>query len=176
MTMAMSAARAVRAAARGFTILELVLVLIVVGVAGVVAVDRFLYYQELAEKAAMDATLASFKMGLQIRSAELAISNGQSAAGGLENENPVRWLAEAPANFAGEYPARPQPGQWYFVARDATLVYVPSSSRYLTLPKGTNGELRFKIKLNRDVAPASAGGSRMPEGVSIVATSEYQWF
>ena len=146
-------------APRGFTVLELVLVFIVVGVAGTIAANRFFYYQELAEKATMDATLASFKMGLQIRSAELAISNNQSQAGGLEKENPVRWLAEPPANYAGEYPAHPQPGHWYFDAKDAALVYVPNSTRYLQLSTAGNSELRFRVKLKYDVVQTPAGGA-----------------
>lgn len=161
---------------RGFTVLELILVIIVAGIAGLVAFDRFLYYQELAEKATVEATLASFKMGLQIRSAELAISNNQSQSGGLERENPVRWLAEPPANYAGEYPTRPAAGQWYFDPKDATLVYVPSSSRYLTFSTSGNGELRFRVRLKYDVVQTAAGSARMPAGISIVATNEYKWF
>jgi general secretion pathway protein G len=169
-------ARGVRNGPRGFTVLELVLVFIVVGIAGIIAANRFLYYQELAEKATMDATLASFKMGLQIRSAELAISNNQSQAGGLERENPVRWLAEPPAHYAGEYPAHPQAGHWYFDAKDAALVYVPNNTRYLQLSATANSELRFRVKLKYDVVQTPAGGARMPAGISIVATPEYRWF
>jgi len=168
--------RAARRGSRGFTVLEMVVVLIVVGLAGIIAANRFLYYQELAEKAAMDATLASFKMGLQIRSAELAISNNQSQSGGLARENPVRWLAEPPANYAGEYPERPQSGQWYFDPKDAALVYIPNNSRYLQLSNGGNKELRFRVRINYDVVPTPAGGVRMPAGISIVASPEYRWF
>ena len=165
-----------RDALRGFTVLELVLVIIMVGIAGLVAANRFLYYQELAEKATMDATLASFKMGLQIRSAELAISNNQSQSGGLERENPVRWLAEPPANYAGEYPAHPQAGHWYFDPKEASLVYLPNNNRYLKFLTEGNGELRFRVRLKYDTVQTAAVSARMPAGISIVAATEYSWF
>src|SRR5471030_546096 len=83
--------------AAGFTMIELILVIVLVSVLAVTAIDRLFYYQERAEKAAVEATLAALKMGLRIRLAELTVTNKQNLAAELERENPVRWLDEPPA-------------------------------------------------------------------------------
>jgi type II secretory pathway pseudopilin PulG len=162
--------------ARAFTVLELVVVIVVVGAVGLFGIDRLYYYQELSEKAAMDATLASFKMGLQIRSAEIAISNRASGAGALDRENPVRWLDAPPPNYGGEYRAPAAAGLWYFAPAEAELVYVPNNVRYLQLSKAGATELRFKVQLKYDVIDTSSGTARMPVGISIVAVTDYKWF
>jgi len=161
---------------RGFTLIELILVICLVSVFAVVGVDRLFFYQERAEQAAMEATLASFKMGLQIRSAELSIANQRNNVGALERENPVRWLDAPPANYAGEYRTPTEPGKWYFAPDAAELVYVPNNTRYLRLPDGAAIELRFKVRLKYDDIDSAAGKSRVPAGIRIVAQTEYKWF
>jgi general secretion pathway protein G len=166
---------AVMQGARGFTMIELILVVVLVSVVAVVGIDRLLYYQERAEKAAMDATLASFKMGLQIHSAELAIANQLSDVATLERENPVRWLDAPPPNYGGEYRSPGEPGNWYFAPKQAELVYVAKNNSYLRLPGETN-ELRFKVRLRYDDIQIADGKNRVPVGISIVAVTPYNWF
>ena len=131
----------------GFTLIELILVLIVISVLGVTALDRFRYYQERAEKAAMEATLAAFKMGLQLQLAELIVTNKQMAVAQLERENPMRWLQEPPGNYLGEYTTPTQPGNWYYAMNEHELVYVPNNSAYLDTRRSANKELRFRVAI-----------------------------
>ena len=95
-------ARRFPAGIAGFSQLELVVVICVAGVIAIVAAERFLYLEERAEKAALEGVLAGLKMGLQIRMAEMLMTNQQAGIGALEKENPVRWLQQPPGNYAGE--------------------------------------------------------------------------
>ena len=76
---------------RGFSLLELVVVIIVASLIGTALLNRLRLYQELAERAAMESTLRLIKTGLQLRLAELIIANRQGEAGRLETEDPTRW-------------------------------------------------------------------------------------
>lgn len=167
---------AARRARGGFTLIELIVVIVLVSVVALLGAERLFYYQERAEKAAMDANLASFKMGLQIRSAELTISNQPGSIAALERENPVRWLDTPPSNYAGEYRSPPEPGHWYFVPDKAELVYVPNNAAHLKLSGGTAGELRFKIRFRYDDIDTADGKRRILAGVGVVPVTAYEWF
>ncbi len=163
--------------AAGFTLIELIVVIALVSVLAVTALDRLFYYQERAEKAVMDATLAAVKMGLRIRLAELTVTNKQNVAAELERENPMRWLDEPPANYAGEYRAPGARGTWYFATQARQLVYVPNNTSYLRWeqPEGER-ELRFQVKLRYDEMETAGGKSKSPAGIAIIASRPYRWF
>ena len=159
----------------GFTLFELIVVICVAGVLAAAAIERLLYYQELAEKAAMESVLAGTKMGLQIRMAELIITGNQARMAELEQENPMRWLDEPPASFAGDYRVPARGGSWYF-ARDARqLVYVPNSSRHLQFG-GDAAELRFQVKLRYAEMDGGSGRMKTLSGVALEPVVPYRWF
>lgn len=161
---------------RGFTLVELMAVIVITGVLATVAFDRLLYYTERAEKAAMDATLAATKMGLQIRLAELIMANRQMAAVELERETPMRWLAEPPPDYIGEYRAPPKPGNWYFATAARQLVYVPNNTSYLQWNQEDNKELRFQVRLYYDEIEIAGGKVRSLTGVRLLPVRPYRWF
>ena len=160
----------------GFTLIELILVLLVVCLLSATAIDRYLYYQERAEKLAMEATLAAIKMGLQIRLAELIITNRQTVAAELERENPIRWLDEPPANYAGEYRVPPKAGNWYFAAGARQLVYVPTNTSYLQWGQAASGELRFQVGLRYNAIETADGKAQALAGIGILPAQAYRWF
>ena len=66
----------------------------------------------------------------------------------LEAANPAQWLSEQPANYAGDFPVIPQPGNWYFDAGTSELVYVVNSVRGFTMNTGSAAkQLRFRVKV-----------------------------
>ena len=158
----------------GFTLIELILVICLVSVLAVAAAERFLYYQERAEKAAMESVLAGVKMGLQIRMAEMFMTNQQVKASELESENPMRWLQEPPVTYAGEYATPVKSGYWYYAARDHELAYVPTSSSFLDTGQPGSKELRFRVVIRYE-SNAITGG-RTPAGVGVVPVREFKWF
>lgn len=161
---------------RGFTLLELVIVIAIYSVLIGVLLDRLNYYQELAEKAAMESTLRTIKTGLQIRLAELIVTNRQAEAASLEAEDPVRWLDDKPPNYGGSYRKPPKPGAWYFDAPERQLVYVVNVGNRLELGAGQEPkELRFQARLVKDRVQAAGGPVEGVSGVTLAPVRPYRW-
>lgn len=162
--------------ARGFVMFELVVALVIISVLLAVLLDRLRFYQEKAEQAAMEYTLQAVKTGLQVRLAELIMTQRQREAAQLEVENPTRWLSKMPADYAGDYREPPQPGTWYYDASERQLVYVPNNSAHLEVAEtGGVKQLRFEVKLVRH--QVAVFGSRVGgiAGVRLVAVYPYRW-
>lgn len=137
--------------ARGFTLIELVVVISVVALLFGVAMDRLLRYQEMGERAALERTLAAINVALTMKFAAY-VSAGQPQ--GIEAEvgrNPVSLLARVPEGYLGEL-FSPQAASlprasWYFDRQNGELVYLPSRRRYLSAGAGSPESLRFRVTL-----------------------------
>jgi type II secretory pathway pseudopilin PulG len=162
--------------ARGFTLFELVVAIMIATALGTVFLERLRFYQEIAEKASMEATLRQIKTGLQIRLAELIIANRQGEAVQLEIEDPTRWLDTPPSNYAGLYREKPGPGAWYFDARQKQLVYVANVGDRLKLDGATGSkEIRFRARLLKDRVPVAGGTIESVTGVTLTPIHRYRW-
>ena len=162
---------------RGFSLLELAVVAVVLSVVMAVLLNRLAFYQEAAERAHFETTLRMYKTALQIRLAELIVERREGEARTLEVENPTLWLSEKPTNYAGEYPRQPEPGHWYFDRETRELVYVANSASGLVLTGG-NGlkQLRFRVKILYQTINAGSQQIRGIGGVSITPSAAYQWW
>lgn len=162
---------------RGFTLVELAVAFTLIGVLATVLLGRLGYYQEMAEKAKMESELRTIKTGLQIRLAELIVTNRQAEAATLESEDPIRWLDDKPANYGGAYPEQPRPGTWYFDGQQRQVVYIVSTGSRLEFD--TNGpamkEVRFRVRLLRGRIQVPGGPVETVTGVAFSPVRPYQW-
>jgi prepilin-type N-terminal cleavage/methylation domain-containing protein len=134
---------------RGFTLIEMLVVLCAVALLFGVALDRLLRYQELGERAALEQNIAAMNTALTMKFAGYVISGKPAAVEAQVGSNPIDLLARAPENYLGELldpdrktlPSR----SWYFDRRSRELVYLPGRSRYLTT--ASQDGLRFRISL-----------------------------
>ena len=137
------------AAAVGFTLLELVVVICLVGIFASVALDRLLRYQEIAEKAAMDATIGALRSAEALQVAARITTGGLASVAALADENPIDWLAAPPAGYAGvlrDSAASSLPGgSWYFDNGNKELVYIPQRTRFFAPAPGDANRIRFKV-------------------------------
>jgi prepilin-type N-terminal cleavage/methylation domain-containing protein len=161
---------------RGFTLLELAVAILIISVLATALLNRLHYYQELAEKAAMESTVSIVKTGLQIRLAELIVTNRQAEAPGLEIEDPIQWLDKKPANYGGAYREPPERGTWYFDPRARQLVYIVNTGDRLEFDAAPEPkEIRFHARLLRDGVKAPGGTVESVTGITLVPVHTYRW-
>jgi prepilin-type N-terminal cleavage/methylation domain-containing protein len=166
-----------RRRARGFTLFELVVVIMIFAVIAALLLERLAYYHEVLERVAMESTLKGIKTGLQVRLAELIIANREGEAASLETQNPVQWLDDGrPANYAGVYQEPAQPGTWYFDPRGRELVYVVTTGSRLEVDgDSAPKQLRFRVRLVRSPVQLPGGAVERTSGIVLAPVRTYRW-
>src|SRR5690606_1097193 len=100
----------------------------VVAVTATVLLDRFLYYQEMAEKVSMQQVVRTLRISLQLQVANLIAKNRIDELPKLAQQNPMKWLAQPPDNYAGEFVSTRKlsvvTGQWFFDPESKKLFYL----------------------------------------------------
>jgi len=168
------------AEARGFTLIELAIVVSVAGILAGLFLNRIGFYQEQAEKAAMEQTLGVIRSALHLQVASLVAKGRESEIPNLLIKNPMDWLADKPKNYAGEYFApKPQdiePGSWYFDLQSGNLIYLPRNNAHLRLEQGEPSRLRFRVQLVTGVRGEDRESAKPIEGVTVNPVVSYMWF
>lgn len=165
-----------RARGRGFTLFELAVCVVLIGALATVLLERLGRYQEMAERAAMEATLRLVKTGLQIRLAELIVTNREALAGRLEIDNPLHWLERRPVNYGGPWQPPGIPGNWYFDERARELVYVANAASRLEFDAGMAAKtLRFHPRVLRNRVWVAGRPVESVSGVTIEPVRRYRW-
>jgi len=172
--------RELRRAGRGLTLIELIVVVCIVAVAAALLVDRLRFYQEAAEKTAMEYTVAAMRSGLQLQVAAMLIRGEERNIESLARANPVDWLMEPPRGYRGEFRA-PQPvvprGSWYFDASRSELVYVPNLDGHLERLADGSKQPRFRVRLEFEPARPGSGRKRgILSSMRIEPVAPYTWF
>jgi general secretion pathway protein G len=169
--------------ARAFTLIELIAVLLVIAVLAALLADRLLYYQERAEKAAMEQVVVVLRSALQMRAAGLLVRGRIEDIKQLETENPMNWLAERPENYLGVFAGAPPddlgPGKWYFDGQRKLLVYLPARTRHLVAGKDGQAAIRFQVRIDVGPLPGEEGRADPLRGIGrmeLIAVEPYNWF
>jgi prepilin-type N-terminal cleavage/methylation domain-containing protein len=161
---------------RGFTLFELIVVIIIFAALATVLLARLAYYQETVERVAMETTVRLVKTGLQIRLAELIIGNRQGEAGMLEETDPMSWLERKPANYGGAWRDGAEPGNWYFDKAGRQLMYVVNTGNRLDIDTETGRKvLHFRVRLLKSLVNVPGGAVESVSGVSFSAVEPYRW-
>jgi prepilin-type N-terminal cleavage/methylation domain-containing protein len=162
----------------GLTLIELLIVVCIIGVLAAVLLERLRFYQEAAEKAAMEYNVGALKSALQLRVAAMLVRGEERNIESLASANPIGWLMEPPPGYRGEFrapaPAVPR-GSWYFDAARSELVYVPDLDAHLERLADGSKRLRFRVRL--DFEPTAPGSEQKRiAGMRIEPVSPYVWF
>jgi prepilin-type N-terminal cleavage/methylation domain-containing protein len=168
--------------AGGFSLLELVIVIVLISVLLVVAIDRLLAMKAMAERGAVEQVVGTIRSAIGIRLAELAVRNKLSQASSLAGTNPMLVLGERPQNYLGELfapnPAALPPGNWYFDTRDGVLCYLVESAEHFETELPGPARACFKIQPVFDDVNRNGRydeGTEVLRGFRLAALAPYSW-
>ena len=141
--------------ARGSSMFEFAVVVLVASTIAIVFLDRVSFYMEQAEKAAMQRAASDLGWTLRIRVAELMLANETDAIARLDGANPVEALDFQLANYDGsggsDAEARVPPGRWFFNRETRELTYFPNYDAGFMKSSGARARVSWKIVVTRDV-------------------------
>jgi hypothetical protein len=145
------------------------LYVIIVGIVATVLLERLLTYAEVAEKAAMEATLSRLHAALYTRIAYLALRGDREAIDALPTQSPFATAVMRTTNYMGEFvgfPTEAVDGQWFYDRLRHELVYVPRHRRHLRADadEPASPGLRFRLELVQSSKAGFAGVSLRPVG------------
>lgn len=137
--------------AAGFSLFELILVIIIVALFAGVLLGRFVTYQEMAEKAAMEQTAGAVRSALNLQMARLITQGKVDDIPKIVTVNPMKFMTEQQKNYVGEFYEASldniPPGSWYYDLKQKELVYlVYRGGHFQPGPDGMK-RVRYKVGL-----------------------------
>lgn len=174
--------RTVKTRARGFSLLELIIVIVIISLLLVLAISRLLALQVDAERVAMEMVLGTLRSAIGIKVAEHIVRQDIRGLALLEDSNPMDRLAEPPANYLGAFdhpdPKALKDGSWYFDTRERVLVYLVRNKGFFSGGAPDPPRARFAVRL---VYVDRNGNGRYDregdtiEGVRLAPVEPYSW-
>jgi len=164
---------------RGFTFLELVVVIAIISVLGVVALNR--YYKLLVdvERTSMEHDLGVMRSAVGMQVAGHFVAGNMAGLKKLVGSNPMDLLAEKPNNYLGvisHYELKDiEKGSWFFDSKSGALIYLVRNQLYFETQQGEPSRARFKIQ---PVYSDRAKGDKKTEyisGLTLKALEPYRW-
>lgn len=166
---------------RGFTLLELAVAVGIIAVLALVVLDRLRFYQEAAEKAAVEQTVEALRSALRLRVAEQLLRGGAAEVAALERANPMELLAEPPQNYlglrhaakTGEVPG----GNWYFDLQDRQLVYVVHLGNHFVPDRLGRKQVRYELRrIEKTPQEQASATAKEIQEIILAEAVPYRWF
>jgi prepilin-type N-terminal cleavage/methylation domain-containing protein len=165
---------------RGFTLFELIVVIVLVSMLSAMVLDRFLVYQEMAEKTAMEQTAGAIRSALNIQMAGLIARGRTEDIPKLAAVNPIKFLTERQRNYVGEFyevgPDDIPTGSWYFDLKRKQLVYSVHRGAYFVPDENGHKRVRYAVTLvyNEGFLNGPSGAKELG-GVVLREVVPYKW-
>jgi prepilin-type N-terminal cleavage/methylation domain-containing protein len=167
---------------RGFSLLELLIVVVIISVLMVVAIDKLLKLRYEAEHVMVQSVVGALRSALYVEFSASTARGEKNRLDSLRGSNPMLRLSEKPDTYAGEFygpdPAVFEPGTWYFDTRDHALVYV------LRFPEqfvsSLSGPPRVRFRIEPDYEDIDHNGRYDPGrdpllGLKLVPLEPFSW-
>jgi prepilin-type N-terminal cleavage/methylation domain-containing protein len=170
------------AGARGFSLLELVVVVIAVGILIGVALQRLLPLIGRAERAAFAQVQSEMQTALLLAASEHIVRGEGERLADLAHANPMRLLLIRPANYLGELESplhEELPGRsWYYDERASRLVYrVGTHSRFRAID-GPRDRIELAVRFafrDENGDGRYQAGSDYFDGLRLEPSHRYDW-
>lgn len=166
----------------GFSLLELVIVIVIISVLLVVAISRLLSIMVDAERVSMETVAGTLRSALGMKVAESIVRNRVPELRQLEGSNPMDRLAELPVNYLGVLrgadPAKLADGNWYFDADAGVLVYLVRHQGFFAGGAANPARARFAVRLvytDRNGNGVYDPGVDAVEGLKLSPLEAYRW-
>jgi len=170
-----------RSTERGFSLLELVVVVVIIAFLMVIAISRLLALQVDAERVAMESVLGTLRSAIGMKVAHHIVQNDIRGLRSLVGSNPMDRLAETPHNYLGALngvdPLSLEDGNWYYDQSGRALVYLVRNKTYFSGGRPQPPSARFALEL---VFADRNGNGRFDrrdeiEGLRLNALEHYAW-
>jgi type II secretory pathway pseudopilin PulG len=168
--------------AAGFTLFELIVVIMLFAASAGLFVDRYVKYQEMAEKAAMEQTAGSIRSALTIQVAALIARGRTNDIARLAELNPMTFLVDTQKNYVGELfqigVEDAPPGSWYFDLRTREVVYVVERDTHFQPGPSGSKSVRYKVTaVYNEGIPSGPNGSgkKSVGGLAFKEVERYTW-
>ena len=163
---------------RGFTLFELVVVILLIGIFMIAAINSLLRLQIEAERVSVLHVVGALNSAINLEAANLVLQEGLSSIKKLENSNPMDYLSELPFTYLGLRSdltaASLTPDSWYFDPDQKILVYKVKNRDFFRSDLSGTPRIRFKVSLvyrNN----AINGPLTTIQGVHLRSLDHYTW-
>ena len=167
---------------KGFTLLELIIVIIIIVVLMGAFLNRALFYQEQAEKTAMEQVAGAIQSALILQYGQVMTRGKPSDVVALADDNPMNWLQKKPGNYVGEFydptPLSVESGNWVFDLKSRDLIYVVRNANYFKPGKDGKKWIRFHVAVEHEASRLPSQQDAQPElaGLLFEPVKPYSWF
>jgi len=167
---------------RGFTLIELIIVITIIVTLMGLFMNRVLFYQEQAEKVAMEGVAGAIQSALTLQHGQILTRGKPSDLAALAKDNPMNWLQKKPRNYAGEFyeptPLSVEPGNWVFDLKTRDLVYLLNSAEHFKPGRDGRSWIRFHVATYYEPSLLPSLQNAPPEltGILFEPVEPYSWF
>ena len=166
--------------AHGFSLLELLVVIIIISTLLGFAIEKLLKLQVQAERSTMEAMIGTLQSAIALTISEHIAKDRIPELRNYLNSNPMALLSNTPINYLGSYdtsPANPEPASWWFEQKNHELVYFVLNNDYFSTDSGQSRHAKFKITAVYDDNNTNGQFDRGDtlKGIRLKPVTKYQW-